>query len=134
MKTELDYSKEAEAIRARRPREASYCPAPLPYVGEIKLRRRRDGGYLIAALACDGQAGQFLDGTLAVEVISAGQVDNTDGEDHLALALRRAHQTLNELRLEEAFKLVAVLQGDRSDEDLAGMLGEVLAEMKTTRR
>ncbi len=134
MKMEMDYGKEAEAIRTERPGEVSFCPAPLPYVGEIKLRRRRDGGYLIAALACDGQAGQFLDGTLAAEVISAADVQREDGEDPLAGALERAHETLNELRLEEALKLVAVLRGERTDDDLVDQLREVLAEMATMRR
>lgn len=129
MQTELDYGKEAAQIRTLRQKEASFCPAPLPYVGEIKLRRRRDGGYIVAVLACDGQAGQLLDGTLAVEVVSAGDLERTGAEDPLARALERAHQTLNELRLEEAFKTAAVLRGERSDADLAEKLREVLAEM-----
>ncbi len=133
MPTELDYTGEADKIRDHGPKEVSFCPAPLPYVGEIKLRRRRDGGYLVAVLACDGQAGQFLDGTLAVEVVSAADL-RAGEEDPLALALERAHHTLNELRLEEAFKLAAVLRGERSDEDLSAKLHEVLAEMDTMRR
>ena len=134
MNTEINYREEAEAIRTRRPREASFCPAPLPYVGEIKLRRRRDGGYLIASLACDGQAGQFLDGTLAADVFSAADLTSTGDEDLLAQALERAHQTLNDLRLEEALKMVALLRRERSDEDLVIQLREVLAEMTTMRR
>lgn len=130
---EFDYQQEAQAIRNGYPRQLSFCPAPLPYVGKIKLRRRRDGGYLIAVLASDGQAAQFLDGRMAMEVISAADVRDT-AEDHLATALERAHQTLEELRLEEAFKLADVLRRGRTDEQLLARLRQVLAEIETTRR
>jgi hypothetical protein len=124
----MDYLKQARAIRAERPPQLVLKPDPVPFVGRLKLQRRRDGGYLVTAIASDGQAGQFADGSLAAEVVAPADLDRVQPEDLLSQALERAHDRLNRLRLEAAFRLIAQLRGDRDDQTLVAMLQQALEE------
>lgn len=125
----MDYVNEARSIRKDQPQHSSYNPPPIPYVGHIELIRRRDGGYLLAAIGYDEQTGQFNDGSLAAEVLGPEEVRATE-PDHLASALQRAHRNLKRLRLEAALRLVSVLSEEMelSEQELLEMLGQVHRE------
>lgn len=118
----MDHRREAAAIRARRPQTLLLNPPPLPYQGHLSLIRRHDGGYLIAAVGYDDQAGVFDDGGLAAEVIGAQDVEAEEPRDLLAEALLRAQQRLERLRLEASLRLVAELGSNQE----AGQLLEAL--------
>ena len=126
----MDFEKEARALRAKLPGQASFNPPPMPYVGHINLIRRRDGGYMVAAIGADGQAGQLEDGTLAVSILDGSAVRQTGPEDPLAATLRLAHRQLMQLRVEAALRLAAKLGRELYDdhEELHGMLREALAQ------
>lgn len=114
----MDHRREAAAIRARRPQTLLLNPPPLPYQGHLSLIRRHDGGYLIAAVGYDDQAGVFDDGGLAAEVIGAQDVEAEEPRDLLAEALLRAQQHLERLRLEASLRLVAELGSDQDEGQL----------------
>ena len=122
----MDSRQQAEQIHRQRPARTQLCPQPQPYVGQVQVLRRRGGGYMVTPLGADGQAGQFMDGTMDVQTISPATLAGEGGVDALAEALRRAHLSLNELRVEEACKLVAVLREGRSDELLHAKLQQAL--------
>jgi len=126
----MDYQKEAATIREDRPQQVTICPPPRPLVGEVRVLRRQNGGYLVTANADDGQAGQFMDGSLAVEVIAPEEVDRTAPEDLLASALRAAHDNLNRLRLEDMFKLIPVLGEGQDEEALVALLRQALHQTR----
>ncbi len=118
----MDHRKEAAAIRARRPQTLLLNPPPLPYQGHINLIRRHDGGYLIAAVGYDDQAGVFDDGGLAAEVIGAQDVEAEQPCDLLAEALLRAQRRLERLRIEASLRLVAELGSDQEEGQLVEAL------------
>jgi hypothetical protein len=118
----MDHRKEAAAIRASRPQTLLLNPPPLPYQGHINLIRRHDGGYLIAAVGYDDQAGVFDDGGLAAEVIGAQDVEAEEPRDLLAEALLRAQQRLERLRFEASLRLVAELGSDQEEGQLVEAL------------
>ena len=123
----MDYRNEAEQIREELPQQLSFNPPPVPLVGHISALRRHDGGYLVAAIAQDDQAGRLADGTLAVELLKPTDVQQVDPEDQLAAALERAHENLMRLRLEAAFKQIAFIGKQLHDEaTLVSMLREEL--------
>jgi hypothetical protein len=125
----MDHQEEARAIREQTPKQTSFNPPPLPYVGCINLLRRHDGGYVVAALGPDDQAGQFEDGTLAVEILDGEAVNETEPEDRLAAALRRAEGRLRRLRVEAALRLVATIGPElHDDETLVAMLRDALEQ------
>jgi len=124
----MNLRKEAQEIRENRPEQISFNPPPLPYMGYINLLRRHDGGYLVAAIGHDDQAGQFNDGTMAAEIIDGDEVDQTRPRDHLAHALEKAHSQLMRLRVEAAVRLVAKIGRHYHDnETLISMLKDALA-------
>jgi hypothetical protein len=125
----MDFEKEARAVREKMPKQTSFNPPPLPYVGCINLLRRHDGGYVVAALGADDQAGQLEDGTLAVEILDGDAVRQSEPEDRLAGALRRANERLRRLRVEAALRLVAKI-GPKlyDDETLVAMLRNALEQ------
>jgi hypothetical protein len=125
----MDYENEAQSIRRDQPRHSSYNPPPIPYVGHIDLIRRKDGGYLLAAIGYDDQTGQLDDGSLAAEVLGPEEVNTTD-PDRLAGALRRAHRNLRRLRLEAALRLISTLskEMDLSEQELLEMLRQARRE------
>jgi len=118
----MDYRKEAAAIRGKRPAQLVLNAPPMPYVGQINLLRRHDGGYLIAAVGYDDQAGLFDDGGLAAEVLDAGALEAVEPRDRLARALERAHHSLERLRIEASLRLVAELGQDQSEAELVELL------------
>lgn len=123
----MDYHSEAEQIREELPDQLSFNPPPVPLVGHISALRRHDGGYLVAAIAQDDQAGRLADGTLAAELLGATDVQKIHPKDHLAAALGRAHENLMRLRLEAAFRLIAVIGRQLHDDaTLVSMLREAL--------
>ena len=122
----MDHTKEAAAIRAQRPQTLLLNPPPLPYQGHINLIRRHDGGYLIAAVGYDDQAGVFDDGGLAAEVISAQDVEVEEPCDLLAESLQRAQQSLARLRIEASLRLVAELGSEQDEEQLVDRLRQAI--------
>jgi hypothetical protein len=123
----MDYRSEAEQIREDLPDHLSFTPPPVPLVGHISALRRYDGGYLVAAIAQDDQAGRLADGTLTAELLKPTDVQQVHPEDHLAAALERAHENLMRLRLEAALKLIAFIGKQLYDEaTLVSMLREEL--------
>jgi hypothetical protein len=125
----MDYKDEAQSIREQQPQRNSYNPPPIPYVGHIDLIRRKDGGYLLAAIGYDEQTGQLNDGSLAAEVIGPEDARSTD-PDHLAKALQRTHRNLKRLRLEAALRLISVLAKELKlpEQELLEMLEQAQRE------
>lgn len=126
MPYELDCDAAAETIRSEKPQELSLLPAPQPFVGEIRVLKRHNGGYLVAVLDYDDQAALLPDGSMAAQVVPPAAVASAEPEDALALALERAQEQLNELRLRSAFEIIARLREDRDEETLVDMLRDAL--------
>ncbi len=130
MATEMNYGDEADRVRRERPPRVSLVPDPRPFVGEIRLLRRKDGSYLVAALDYDGQAAIMPDGDPAAEVVPRQQVAERGDEDPLAAAIARAHGALDQLRLESALNTVATLGAPLGEEALVTRLRAALKEQR----